>query len=249
MRLLAPIVGLGLIATVAACTSEPAGRGAAPPGPTYSRETIRSFEFFGIHLGMEAGAACRVLKEAGFSRGRWVDTDVDCTTFPEEDGDTYFGRGPGAATAHGALRSISFDYELVGGTRRIRGISIYTDEKDQQAALEAAARAEWGAPTYYATWGYTVLNYARSPAQADFYNMSDYGSCLSIGCSDREDAEKCIPVLQRYATATMHLVIYDWGRYIELRDETGADHRDLLEEYAAIRDGRSVHLCAAAPIH
>jgi hypothetical protein len=248
MRRSARILASALIASIAAFAS---GAAVPPPAaPIYSRDTIRSFELFGVRLGMEAGSACAVLKEAGFSRGRWIDTNVDCSTFPEPDsGDTYFGRGPKAATPYGTLSFISFNYRTVGDTRRIRSISIWTDEKDQQAALEAATREQFGTPTFFAKWNYRVMNYAGTPEQADYDNRSGYGSCQYLPCMTAEEAGECLSTVNRFATPAIEVVVFDWGRTINLKDESPADHRELLDELALIANGQSVHGCPLHSIH
>lgn len=244
---------------LAACAlSQSPQDASATPIKVYSRAQIRALAPYGVHLGMDAMQACKVLLRGGFSRHPNNSAGADCAarTPPDED-DIFFGDGTlgnlenKVRTKFGIVFYFSMQYRNQGSRREVSQISIWTNEKDQQDALEAATRAEWGEPTFFAKWGYRVLNYASSPQQADFNNRSDYGSCNYMpACKTPEERQECMGIRKRYASVWMSVTVFDWGRTIEIQDETGSESYKELELIDRdIRAGRLVVACPIPKLH
>lgn len=225
------------------------------PPPVYTRAQIRAFSPYGVYLGLDAESACRILLNQGFVRHQDDLAGSDCTARKSlDEDDSFFGDSILALgdrkvrTEFGTVFYVSLHYRDVGARREVAEISIWTHEKNQEEALDAATRAEWGEPTFYAKWGYRVLNYAESPSQADYENRSSYDSCGYLPeCKQPEERRRCIGVRRKYAAASLRVVVFDWGRTINISDQTGSQSfREIERIDRSIRSGR---LAVACPVH
>jgi hypothetical protein len=232
ISLLLLLASAGACAPVARTSPDPDG------GPLYTPAEIYEFDLHGLRLGMAREDACRRLLELGFRRHGPADCSPDADDEPsnpvEEAADGYLGpasrdRIERVQTSPALrLRYVFLLYRTRGGRETVVGLNADTDEPRQQDALERATVQQWGTPTRYERYGYTILRYGPTAAQVDGNNRSDFQGCQHFPECRHERGTDCARTLSRFASVIAEVVIYDWGRSIRIED-----HRPYLRALRA----------------
>lgn len=249
-----------LVGLITACMPATKGREEGS-GPTYGPVEIYRLSFQGIHLGMPFDEACRRLRAQGYVL-RTVEEDrhqCDAESILEEDyedgeGVSFFGIRPTVGlpplqpgSPAETVRFFGLGAAYRNGQREVTGISIYTAEPNQRMALIDRTIRDWGRPTLFANHAYADLAYGISRRQVDGGNRQAFNSCwFRPQCARSQQQLDCETILTEFSTAYARSVIYDWGRYIEVRDER--ENREV----AGILRGRTWEedaACAIPSIH
>jgi hypothetical protein len=200
-------------------------------GPAYSVAAISRLDVLGLHLGMEQRAACDQLLAMGFRRqgrddcGPHQDLDADDGFLPPASGlREERGRGLSAES----VSHVSLRYEQSGSSQSVVVIYVDTDERNRPRSLTEATLAAWGTPTYagYYAEDYVQFFWATSRRQALPDNRDRFGRCTYMPQCEWQNGLNCGPVFRAFATPVAEVVVYDWGRHIEIMD-FGADLRRL----------------------
>lgn len=194
-------------------------------GPAYGPGAVQRLAFQGVHLGMAYEDACQRLRAMGYVRRTLEENRASCAAPSRDGGDTFFGRRPSPDHAPvppgspaASVASFSLSTGLSRGRLVVTGIWVLTNEPRQQAALRRAAIAQWGRPTRDEDVGYLILGYGLSRGQLDMTNRENFSSCrMNPVCTQRSGAD-CGAALSTFGTAYARMVIYDWGRTIEISD-------------------------------
>ena len=256
----ARLVAAALVLLAAACAPERPASPLPSAGPAYSVADIHRLDFQGIRLGMARDEVCRRLIANGYRN--WNGGDCGPLGHLEEGdeapGDDFRGSAPGGwchpdecrpGTPSGNVMFVSLEYERLGRRDIVRKIGAWTAEPGRRDELAAQTMREWGQPTFHARWAYTVLNYAPSARQADFYNRSDFDSCrYSPGCAEQRGKD-CGAVLSEFGTPHASVVVFDWGRTIEIEDVR--PYVRALRASGALQGRRFIpnYACMAAAVH
>lgn len=254
------VQALALALILPGCSATSSSDGTSS-GPAYSPAHIYRFAFQGIHLGMPFDEACRTLRSLGYVL-RTVEEDrrgCDANRVLQGDFDgwkgvTFFGIRP--TTGLPPLRSdapaqnvrfFSLSIDDRRGRPRVVGISIDTAEPNRRTELAELTAREWGRPTFFADYGYTVLGYGQSRRQVDGANRDDFDSCrFRPQCARRQERLDCDSLLTEFSTAYARTVAYDWGRHIEIEDQrANPEVQDILRRRAWEGGG----VCAVPMVH
>ena len=219
----AQIVAAILLLAACAAPERPDG------SPAYGPSSIYRLSFQGIHLGMPFLDACRRLRSLGYVLRTVEDERLGCgdDTMLDEGSVTFFGirptvglppLEPGAPAE--TVRFFGLGTAHRNGRREVSEISIYTAEPNQRDALAEQTVREWGRPTRFARHSSTELGYGLTSRQVDGTNRHFFNTCwFNPQCARRQDQLDCQSLLTEFSTAYATVVVFDWGRNIEIRDE------------------------------
>jgi hypothetical protein len=246
---------LAAAALLAGCAAPEAADGPTE-GPAYGPSSIYRLAFQGIHLGMGFDDACRRLRSLGYVLRTVEEERLSCEdeAMLDEGSVTFFGLRPTVGlpplppdSPAATVRFFGLDTALRNGRREVAGIGIYTAEPNQRDALVERTMREWGRPTRYASHGYSELGYGLSARQVDGAHRHHFNSCwFRPQCARWQDRLDCGRILTEFSTAYANTIVYDWGRYIEMRDERdNPEVREILRRRAWEEDAA----CAIPTIH
>lgn len=234
---------------------------AAPLPERYDAAAIYRLEFHGIRLGMARDEACRTLLANGYHLR--FDSAGCGPLAPFEDGeesprDNFGGSARGSChpeqcrpgTPAEQVSTIIVLYERIAGRDIVNDISVSTVETEGSDALAADGVRHWGRPTFRADWGYTVLNYAASPREADFYARGDFGQCRTFPECAAEDGIDCGAILNDLSAPHARVLTVYGGRSITIEDPRPYVARLRASgELQGRRLRRSGRICHRVPAH